>query len=104
MGSDKFPGVSNGFFRSVFRNLRQEEGTKVAEERAIPISPPQIRNAKSMPVVSGSESDVREVPPSEIRGQLYKILTSQRFHNAEQLRNFLSYIAEKTREDPGGAR
>lgn len=49
-----------------------------------------------MPEVSGSESDVREVSPSEIRGELFKILNSQRFHNAEQLRNFLNYIAEKT--------
>lgn len=49
-----------------------------------------------MPEVSGSKSDAREVLPSEIRAQLRKVLTSQRFRNAEQLRNFLSYIAEKT--------
>jgi hypothetical protein len=49
-----------------------------------------------MPDVNGRESEVRLVSPSEIRDELHKILTSQRFHNAEQLRNFLSYIAEKT--------
>ena len=49
-----------------------------------------------MPEVSGSESDVREILPFEIRAELRKILTSQRFRHAEQLRNFLSYIAEKT--------
>jgi tetratricopeptide (TPR) repeat protein len=46
--------------------------------------------------VSGGESAVREVLPEEIRAELRKILTSQRFHNTEQLRNFLSYIVEKT--------
>jgi tetratricopeptide (TPR) repeat protein len=46
--------------------------------------------------VSGGESVVREVSPGEIQAELRKILTSQRFHNAEQLRNFLSYIVEKT--------
>lgn len=57
-----------------------------------------------MPETRGSESEVqsdvgshaREVSPSEIRAELRKILTSQRFRNAEQLRNFLSYIVEKT--------
>src|SRR5208337_4107555 len=41
-------------------------------------------------------SDVREVSPTEIRAELRKILTSQRFRHAEQLRNFLAYIVEKT--------
>jgi len=49
-----------------------------------------------MPEVSDSESAVREVSPEEIRAELPKILTSQRFRNAEQLRNFLSFIVEKT--------
>ena len=49
-----------------------------------------------MPGVSGSESAVPEVSPEEIRAELRKILASQRFHSAEQLRNFLSYIVEKT--------
>lgn len=49
-----------------------------------------------MPDTSGSEFEVRVVSPSEIRDELHRILASQRFHNAEQLRNFLSYIAEKT--------
>jgi hypothetical protein len=56
---------------------------------------PETRGSESE-VQSGVRSDVREVSPSEIRAELRKILASQRFRNAEQLRNFLSYIAERT--------
>src|SRR5208282_5143961 len=58
-------------------------------------SPPDSK-CKFMPEVRGNESDVREVSPTEIRAELRKILTSQRFRHAEQLRNFLGYIVEKT--------
>jgi tetratricopeptide (TPR) repeat protein len=56
---------------------------------------PETRGSESE-VQSDVRSDLREVSPTEIRAELRKILTSQRFRHAEQLRNFLSYIVEKT--------
>jgi len=49
-----------------------------------------------MPNVNGPGSGAFAVSASAIRDELQKVLTSQRFRNAEQLRVFLSYVVEQT--------